>query len=263
MTTQISLIPTASDLNTLQIVAKQASQSKFYTSLGGESGIMMILLAARELGIPPMQALNGGIHIIQGKVEISARMMGAMIRKSGHKIIIEESTNEICVLKGVRGDTKETETTSFTIAEAQRAGLVKAGGGWTKYPQDMCFARALSRLARRLFSDVVGIGYVEGEISQKEIEISALVENQPVNEPLPIEEQKSEVKPVDKEIKSAASKELLQLVENEKFGLNPEEMERFEKGLIDNHIFALETATANQLALALDGIRQIKSRRKS
>jgi hypothetical protein len=29
----------------------------------------------------------------------------------------------------------------------------------------MCFARALSRLARRLFPDVIGMSYVEGEIS--------------------------------------------------------------------------------------------------
>jgi len=60
-------------------------------------------------------------------------------------------------------------TTSFTYVEAVKAGLVKQGGGWTKWPKDMCFARALSRLARQLFSDVIGMGYVEGEIGSIEI----------------------------------------------------------------------------------------------
>jgi hypothetical protein len=58
------------------------------------------------------------------------------------------------------------------VSDAQKAGLVKPGGGWTKWPKDMCFARALSRLARQLFSDVIGIGYVEGEIKASDEEIT-------------------------------------------------------------------------------------------
>ncbi len=156
--------PTSHEMTVYQYMAEQAVTSKMYRGIGDQAGVMMIMLSARELGIPPMQALNGGINIIQGKVEISARMMSALIRKAGHTIQVKESTELECVLVGKRSDTNETLTASFSVQEAQKAGLVKPGGGWTKWPKDMCFARALSRLARQLFSDVIGIGYVEGEI---------------------------------------------------------------------------------------------------
>ena len=80
------LIPTENQLNAIGFMAKQASASKFYASLGGEAGIVSIMLLARELDVPPMQALSGGIWNIQGKVEMSARMMNMKIRQSGHKM---------------------------------------------------------------------------------------------------------------------------------------------------------------------------------
>lgn len=157
-------IPSPHEMAVFTTMASQAVSSKMYRGIGEQAGVMMIMLAARELGIPPMQALNGGLNIIQGKVEISARMMSALIRKAGHKISIKETTDNRCTVVGTRCDTGEIQEASYTIDEAQKAGLVKPGGGWTKNPKDMCFARALSRLARQLFSDVIGIGYVEGEI---------------------------------------------------------------------------------------------------
>ena len=163
-------LPTEHEMMVYKVMADQAISSKFYaSSYKDQSAVMMIMLAARELGIPPMQAINGGIHMIQGKVEISARMMSALIRKAGHKFSVKENTDSHCVVYGTRCDTGETQSASFSVAEAQLAGIYKSGGGWTKWPKDMCFARALSRLARQLFSDVIGIGYVEGEISQKDV----------------------------------------------------------------------------------------------
>lgn len=163
---QRSQMPSEHEMMVFHTMAEQAVSSKMYKGIGEKAGVMMIMLSARELGIPPMQALNGGINIIQGKVEISARMMSALIRKAGHQIKVQECTAQHCILVGRRGDTGEVQSSSFSVAEAQLAGLVKTGGGWTKWPKDMCFARALSRLARQLFSDVIGIGYVEGEINQ-------------------------------------------------------------------------------------------------
>lgn len=157
-------IPSEHEMMVYHTMAEQAVTSKMYRGIGDKSGIMMIMLAARELGIPPMQALNGGINIINGKAEISARMMNALIRKAGHSITVKESTDISCTVFGRRCDNNDYGTATYTVAEAQKAGLVKTGGGWTKNPKDMCFARALSRLSRQLFSDVIGIGYVEGEI---------------------------------------------------------------------------------------------------
>ena len=166
-----SSMPSEHEMMVYHTMAEQAVSSKMYKGIGEKAGIMMIMLSARELSIPPMQALNGGINIINGKVEISARMMSALIRKAGHQIKVEENTELVCVLTGKRCDTGESQKASFSVAEAQKAGLVKQGGGWTKFPKDMCFARALSRLARQLFSDVIGIGYVEGEIRATEAEV--------------------------------------------------------------------------------------------
>ena len=162
-----SHIPTEHEMQVFQLMAGQAIASKMYANnFKDASGVLMVILAARELGIQPLQALNGGLNLINGKVEISARMMGALIRRSGHKFKTTQISPLGCTIVGIRGDTGESQTASFTVAEAQQAGLVKQGGGWTKWPSDMCYARALSRLARQLFQDVIGIGYVEGEIQE-------------------------------------------------------------------------------------------------
>lgn len=174
-------IPSEHEMMVYHTMAETAVSSKIYKGIGEKAGVMMIMLSARELGIPCMQALNGGLNIIQGKVEISARMMNALIRKAGHQITIKEISDEVCTLIGKRCDTGEIQTSSFSIEDAKRAGLVKPAGGWTKFPSDMCFARALSRLARQLFSDVIGIGYVEGEIRSTE------------SDPLPAEEVLKEI----------------------------------------------------------------------
>ncbi len=161
--------PTQLELQNISQIARTAAMSKMYEGVGGEAKIMMILLAAKELGVGPCQALNGGIWSIQGKVEISARLMNGLIRRAGHSIKIKVSNDEECTLLGTRTDGDSFEC-SFTMNDAVKAGL--AGGNvWKKYPADMIYNRCMSRLARRLFSDVISECYVEGEISEaKEVE---------------------------------------------------------------------------------------------
>jgi hypothetical protein len=165
-------IPDQTEFQVLQVIAKNAAASGLYAGVGNEQKILMILLAARELGIGYMTALNGGLWNIQGKIELSARLMTAMIRRSGHSITATALTDQVCTLEGKRADNGDTFIATFTIQEAQRAGLVRTGGNWIKYPQDMLYARALSRLARRLFADVIGISYVEGEIRGTAYEVT-------------------------------------------------------------------------------------------
>jgi len=159
-----ALLPNQAEFNMFQTIAKNAQASGLYGGVGGEAKIFMVMLAARELGISPMLALNGGLWNIQGKIEISARLMNAMIRRGGHTMQITSTAQE-CVIKAKRADTGEEHTEKFTWTMAEKAGLTK-GNVWQKYPEDMLYNRCMSRLARRLFPDVIGTAYVEGEIRE-------------------------------------------------------------------------------------------------
>lgn len=159
-----ALLPSQAEFNMFQTIAKNAQLSGLYGGVGGEAKIFMVLLAARELGISPLLALNGGIWNIEGKIEISARLMNAMIRRGGHTMKIT-STPQECIIKAKRADTGEEHTEKFTWEMAEKAGLSKRNV-WQKYPEDMLYNRCMSRLARRLFPDVIGTAYVEGEIRE-------------------------------------------------------------------------------------------------
>lgn len=167
-TNSVALLPAQHEFAMFQTIARSAKASGLYG--GDENKIFMVMLAARELGISPMLALNGGIWNIQGKIEISARLMNSMIRRAGHTMSIKSTATE-CTIIGKRCDTEEEHTETFTWAMAEKAGLIRknrdgSDGIWLKYPEDMLYNRCISRLARRLFADVIGIAYVEGEIAE-------------------------------------------------------------------------------------------------
>ena len=155
-------IPDESEMKSLITMAKAAAQSGYYNKLGNIDGILAIMLLAKELDFPPMQAISGGIWAIQGKIEMSARFMNLKIRQAGHKIKIERSDIDGCVITGERLDTKETYTATFDKSDAERAGVLNKQI-WKNYPREMYFSRALSILARFLFPDVIGNAYVEYE----------------------------------------------------------------------------------------------------
>lgn len=178
------IVPTVGELQSYKIIAEVAASNQFWKKVGGSgtqdsivATILSVMLLARELGIPPIQAISGGINNIQGRFEISARLMNQLIRKHGHKISIKTSTNELCTIWSKRKDTGEELEQSYHIEEAIRSGLVKDGGPWKKIPSDMLFARCISRLARRLYADCIGGAYVEGELQESIQGTSLPIEN--------------------------------------------------------------------------------------
>lgn len=125
--------------------------------------IIAVSLIGREMGLSPMLAMQY-IHVIEGRPSVKPELMNARIRAAGHRIEVGEWTHESCTLKGTRSD-GESMTVTFTMADAQRAGLVKAKGNWERFPKAMLWARALSMLARALFPDVIiGASYVPEEL---------------------------------------------------------------------------------------------------
>ena len=154
------------DLQDTQKMCQMLMQSPHYKKMGAE-GIFAIVEKARSVGVNPTAALNGGMYYVQGKVEMGAAMMNELIRGGQYKHSISKdrkSDDTICILHGKRADNGDTWTESFSVKDAKTAGIYR--NQWLKYPRDMLFARALSRLARQLFPDVIHGCYVFGEISE-------------------------------------------------------------------------------------------------
>ncbi len=151
------------DLEDTKNACKLLMQTPHYKNTG-EAGMFAIISQSKALGVDPVLSLNGGLYFVNGRVEMSANMMNQLIRSQGHSISMSsKSTDQICILHGKRKDNGDTWVESFSIEEAKKAGIYR--NQWIKYPKDMLFARALSRLARRLFPDIIKGCYVEGEIS--------------------------------------------------------------------------------------------------
>ncbi len=127
---------------------------------GNKPAVMACLLYGDALGLHPNVALTE-VHIVDGRPTMSATLMVGMIRAAGHKIHREEIRQEVdgvdtfvgTIAHGVRGDDGETDSFRYDLTMAARAGLMSKDN-WRKYPEAMCWARAVSQLARMLFPDV-------------------------------------------------------------------------------------------------------------
>lgn len=122
------------------------------------------LLKGRELGIYPLQALKHIWITDAGEpVADSAELQRALIARRGFSIIPIEMTPERCVVRATRGQIVQDFT--YTIQEARQAGLVRPGTFWVSDPTAMNFARASTRAARAVFSDVIaGLSYTAEEM---------------------------------------------------------------------------------------------------
>lgn len=189
------------EFNQTKELCLELLKTKHYQAMG-EAGIFAIVQKANSLGINPLEALNGSMYFVQGKVELSSIMMAKLIRAKGHSITLDKnSNNEICILHGKRKDNGDTWKVSFSIEDAKRAGIYKQGGPWSKYPDTMCYNRALSKLARQLFPDEIGNCYIEGEIR----DAPPLYDN--------VEETKVEEFPVDEVVSSLEPAEIEEIEE--------------------------------------------------
>lgn len=152
------------ELQETQKLCQLVMQTPHYKKIGVE-GIYAIVQKAKSIGVDPLDALNGSFYFVQGKVELTSTMMNDLIRRRGHSITKDKKSDEtICILHGKRKDNGDTWCESFSIEDAKQAGIYR--NQWIKYPKDMLFARALSRLARQLFPDVIKGCYVQEEIAQ-------------------------------------------------------------------------------------------------
>ena len=126
---------------------------------------LMVLMAGRELGFAPMQSLRL-ITVIKGKITLAADATVALVRKSGECVewrCTETTATKATYVTKRKGDTEPT-TLTWTIEQAQRAGLV-SGTGWRSYPEAMLRARCAAALARIVYPDIVAGIYDPDELA--------------------------------------------------------------------------------------------------
>jgi len=158
--------PTANELDVLMQQAKMLAPSGIIPReyQGNPPNILAAALMGRAFGWDALTAMRM-VTVIQGTASLKPEAMLALIRQRGHHVSIEPHANGRGVtVTGKRADNGDTAASSFTLEDAERAGLTKSQA-WRNYPVDMCQWRAVARLSRSLFGDVVlGAGYIPEEI---------------------------------------------------------------------------------------------------
>lgn len=131
--------------------------------------LFIVIVAGQEMGIGPSQSVMG-IKMIEGKPEISANLMAAMVKASGkydYAVQYGDGSDPDglwCEVTFFRTDDGEAIGQSrFSKADATQAGLWR--NNYLKFWRNMLFARALSNGVKWFVPDALFVAaYHEGEI---------------------------------------------------------------------------------------------------
>jgi len=159
---------TQADFAYLERLAAAAADSGLYGSGNKiKAQLLMKLIYGRDLQIPVSAALSA-IDIYDGKMELSANLIAALVEAHPHyAYAIVDSSNERCELEFFK-DGRSLGRAKFDAADATTAGLADSEY-YRQYPSDMFFARAMTRGARR-YCPGLGRGvaiYATGELAKR------------------------------------------------------------------------------------------------
>lgn len=121
------------------------------------------IILGDELGLSPLTALRS-IYVIGGTPAIYARVMVALVMSHGHEVWTVESSDAGVVVAGRRKGSDRTETVTWDLARARKAGYT-SNKKYDTDPQAMLYARAAGDVARRIAPDVLaGVPYTAEEL---------------------------------------------------------------------------------------------------
>lgn len=143
---------------------------------GKPSDVLALLLYGQDLGLSPMQSIQG-IYVVKGKPQLSSTLWTALARRAGHKVRWGECDDKSATVTIVRSDDPDhPHTEIFTIEDAVQAGLCRVVDGsvvarsergdklpWESYTRTMLRNRAISN-AGKLQCPEVALGFaIEGD----------------------------------------------------------------------------------------------------
>ena len=157
-------VPTS--FEAVERLADHVAQSRMF-GITNPSVAVVLMGAAAALGFEPLQGL-AGMKLVGGNPCPSADMLvAACLRSPSCERFVEiECSEDTCTWETSRNGVVARET--FSMADAKRAGLVRGGSGWEKFPRKMLSARAKAALARRVYPDVCFGMYTPDELGSQD-----------------------------------------------------------------------------------------------
>ena len=140
-----------STLDEMTVFCEHAFRSKMFSDVRDVSQAVMKVSLGQELGLKPMSSLRS-IYFYNGALSMSAHLMNALCKKAGYMIAIPEHTDKVCVVE-VHKDKQKIGSVRYTIENAKKANLLNKKN-WRDGPEDMLYARAMSRAANRFCAEV-------------------------------------------------------------------------------------------------------------
>lgn len=131
---------------------------------GKPADIVWAMDIGDALGVPYTQVMQSMV-VARGKMTMSADLMGAVVRRAGHKLRLREDGDSVTATL-IRADDPDYEfTVTWDKAKAQAAGLWGSRGPWQQYPRQMLRARAITEVCRQGASDALaGTVYTPEEL---------------------------------------------------------------------------------------------------
>ena len=135
---------------TVMAMGEVFAKSGYFTDAREQAQAVVKMLAGREMGVGAFASMSG-IHIIQGKPEVGAHLLAAVLKRSGkYTYRVQQPLKPDSVSIEFFEGGQSIGVSTFTAEDAKKAGT----GNMQKFPRNMLFARALSNGVKWYCPDV-------------------------------------------------------------------------------------------------------------
>jgi hypothetical protein len=150
-------------------MAQHFVESRLVQSVKNISDAMVLIVCGKSMGLTAFESVSG-IHMIEGRPQISAGLMATAIKQSGKYDFTVTAYSDLAVTVEFyqideTGRHRIGDPITWDMAKAKRAGL-DGRANWKKYPAAMLRSRAISEGYKTYCPDALGRipVYVEGEL---------------------------------------------------------------------------------------------------
>lgn len=172
----------------VRALANFLTRSKFIPQAfrGDLNTAVMLIVTCKQYGLP-ITALSEVMEV-NGKVGFWGRTKLGIVLKSGvcEYIIPTEQTDKKCTVETQREGWPKPVSITYTLEQAEKAGLLARSDAWKKHPSDMLYWRAVSRIISQVYPDVIqGFATVEDEEERPMQQVEAVAMPEQVEMPKP------------------------------------------------------------------------------